>query len=297
MDVYEYDGGDRALRAASRRRPSPGILAAVPPEGRDPIRIGLQYLQTSRLMGVDFVLRHPPRVRALDPERPPVPPAVPGQLTFGSAAAPPAELDPRRKEAALEELRRRHEGQCPHCTRATAHTRIVFGEGDPDARLMFVGEAPGEEEDRTGRPFVGRAGRKLDEMIRAMGLERQQVYIANLLKSRPPDNRTPLPDEVDGCAPYLAEQIAIIRPEVLVALGAPAARWLLKTAEGITRLRGQWRAYTDGALTIPAMATFHPAFLLRRYTLDTRSKVWSDLQEVLRFLAGRPPRAREGGAG
>jgi DNA polymerase len=152
---------------------------------------------------------------------------------------------------------------------------------------MFVGEAPGEEEDRTGRPFVGRAGQKLDEIISAMGLRRQDVYIANVLKSRPPDNRTPLPDEADACGPYLVEQIGIIRPLVLVALGSPAAKYLLQTSAGITQLRGQWALYQDlvASLSIPVMPTFHPAYLLRNYTADTRRKVWADMQAVMERLA------------
>lgn len=150
---------------------------------------------------------------------------------------------------------------------------------------MFVGEAPGEEEDRTGRPFVGRAGQKLDEIIKAMGMTREQVYIANVLKSRPPENRTPLPNEVEACAPFLAEQIAIIQPKVLVALGGPAAKWLLRCDTGITRLRGQWALYECDDLHIPVMPTFHPAYLLRNYTVDTRKKVWSDMQEALKKVS------------
>jgi DNA polymerase len=150
---------------------------------------------------------------------------------------------------------------------------------------MFIGEAPGEEEDRTGRPFVGRAGQKLDEIIAAMKMRREQVYIANILKSRPPNNRTPLLPEVEACAPFLREQIRIIRPAVIVALGGPAAKMLLQTDTGITRLRGQWGTYADGDLRIPVMPTFHPAYLLRNYTRDTRQKMWSDMQAVLERLA------------
>jgi DNA polymerase len=149
---------------------------------------------------------------------------------------------------------------------------------------MFIGEAPGEEEDRTGRPFVGRAGRKLEEILEAMEMQRQQVYIANILKSRPPGNRTPLPGEVEGCASFLAEQIRIIRPTVIVGLGGPAVKWLLRTSEGITRLRGTWGVYFDGALSVAVMPTFHPAYLLRNYTLETRSRVWSDMQAVMARL-------------
>ena len=177
-----------------------------------------------------------------------------------------------------------HDASCPHCTTATYHSQTVFGEGDPDADLMFIGEAPGEEEDRTGRPFVGRAGRKLDEMITAMGLSREQVYIANVLKSRPPNNRTPLQSEVDGCSPFLREQIRVIEPRVIVTVGGPATKLMLDTNVGITRMRGQWAEYIDGERSIPVMPTFHPAYLLRNYTRETREKVWSDLQAVMTRL-------------
>ena len=185
------------------------------------------------------------------------------------------------KAVALDRLRADHDQACPHCTTVTYHTRTVFGEGDADAKLMFIGEAPGEEEDRTGRPFVGRAGQKLNEIIKAMGLEREQVYIANILKSRPPDNRTPLQHEVDACGPFLTEQIRIIQPLAIVALGGPSAKYLLKTEIGITRIRGQWGWFEELELRVPVMPTFHPAFLLRQYTPENRKKVWSDMQAVL----------------
>ena len=250
------------------------------------VRIARQHLETIRLLGVDFVPVPvaTPRL-ALRPK--PCHPEVhvmassTQQLALGYAGEPAPELAPGEKPQALQELAARHDAECPHCTAATAHTRTVFGEGDANADLVFVGEAPGEEEDRTGRPFVGRAGRKLDDMIKAMGLRREDVYIANVLKSRPPGNRTPLPTEVDGCSPFLAQQIRIIRPRVVVALGGPAAKWILRTGEGITRLRGAWGLYIDGSLSVPVMPTFHPAYLLRSYTVDTRGKVWSDMKAVL----------------
>lgn len=191
------------------------------------------------------------------------------------------------KRALLDDVRRRHDAGCPHCVAATFHTQTVFGEGDPNARLMFVGEAPGEEEDKTGRPFVGRAGQLLEKMIVAMGLSRDQVYIANILKSRPPNNATPTPIEVEKCSPYLAEQIRIIRPEVIVALGAPASKFLLRTTEGINKLRGQWWSTEVAGPDIgpiAVMPTYHPAFLLRSYTAENRGKVWSDLQQVMQRL-------------
>jgi DNA polymerase len=232
-----------------------------------------QHVETGLLMGVDFV---PVRSAA----GPAAPPAA-GQME----RAPADDRGRRQRVEALEELRIRHAAACPHCVRATGITNLVFGEGNPAAELMFVGEAPGMEEDRTGRPFVGRAGQKLEEMIRAMGLRREDVYIANVLKARPPDNRTPLPDEVAACAPFLAEQIAIIAPRVIVALGGPAAKFLLGTSAGITRLRGTWSAAVFAGHTVDVMPTFHPAYLLRNYTRDTREKMWSDLQAVIKRLA------------
>lgn len=192
--------------------------------------------------------------------------------------------DLAERERALEALRSRHDAECPHCTVATAHTQTVFGEGNPVAALMFIGEAPGETEDQLGRPFVGRAGQKLDEIIQAMGMKRSDVYIANVLKSRPPGNRTPLQHEIDACGPFLREQIRIIRPRVLVTLGSPATRLMLDTKEGISRLRGVWNEYRDGDLVIPVMPTYHPAYLLRNYTVETRRQVWSDMQAVLKRL-------------
>lgn len=189
--------------------------------------------------------------------------------------------------AALAALREAHDAGCPHCVeQLSSVTHTVFGEGDPEADLMFIGEAPGEEEDRTGRPFVGRAGKKLEEIICAMGLTREAVYIANVLKTRPPNNRTPLQHEVDACAPYLVEQMRIIRPKVVVTLGGPATKLMLGTTVGITQLRGQWAEYIDPdqSYSVPVMPTFHPAYLLRNYTPDTRKKVWSDMQAVMSRL-------------
>jgi len=202
------------------------------------------------------------------------------------------------KSARLEALASAHAEQCPHCTTATAHTRLVFGEGNPDAEIVFVGEAPGETEDRLGRPFVGRAGEKLDEMIAAMGLRRDDVYIANVLKSRPPDNRTPLRHEVEQCGPYLLAQIEVIRPKAIVTLGGPATKLLLASELGITRLRGVFGSLQiarqgddahEGRLEIPVMPTFHPAYLLRNYTPETRRQVWEDLKKVLALLGREAP--------
>lgn len=204
----------------------------------------------------------------------------------------PAPRDADEKAQRLDEIRDRHAATCPHCTRSRAHRNLVFGEGSPDAEIVFVGEAPGETEDELGRPFVGPAGQKLDEMIRAMGLRREDVYIANALKSRPPDNRTPLPDEVERCGPFLIEQLLAIRPKAIVALGGPATKLVTGTEQGITRLRGTWQSWNppegSDCPSIPVMPTYHPSYVLRNYTPKVRGEVWSDLKRVLELLGRRP---------
>lgn len=180
------------------------------------------------------------------------------------------EDDPSARLAALRD----EIGDCKRCKLCEARTKIVFGVGDPRAKLMFVGEGPGADEDAQGEPFVGRAGQKLNEMIRAIGLERKDVYIANVVKCRPPGNRDPEPDEVKTCSPFLVRQIESINPRVIVALGSPATKTLLDTKAGITSLRGRWGSFRG----IPVMPTFHPAYLLRRYTAENRRAVFDDLK-------------------
>jgi DNA polymerase len=159
---------------------------------------------------------------------------------------------------------------------AAGRTRTVPGQGDPNARLVFVGEGPGAEEDRQGLAFVGRAGQLLTKMVESIDLTRDQVFIANILKCRPPGNRTPAPDEIANCLPYLMRQLEILRPKVLCALGGIAAQTLLQTHDGISRLRGRFHPYR-GTLLMP---TFHPAYLLRNYTKDARQKVYDDLLQI-----------------
>jgi DNA polymerase len=165
-------------------------------------------------------------------------------------------------------------GECTRCKLCRGRKNIVFGVGDPAARLMFVGEGPGADEDAQGEPFVGKAGQKLNDMIRSIGLAREQVYIANVVKCRPPQNRDPEPEEIATCSPYLFRQIEAIVPRVIVALGANAVRTLLGTKTGITRLRGNWGSFRG----IPVMPTFHPAYLLRAYTVENRRLVFEDLK-------------------
>jgi DNA polymerase len=168
---------------------------------------------------------------------------------------------------------------CSRCRLSEQRRSVVFGEGAADARVMFVGEGPGAEEDRTGRPFVGQAGKLLDRMILAMGFERSQVYIANVVKCRPPGNRDPKDDEIAACSPFLDRQIDLIRPEVIVALGRFAANRLAGTEKPLGALRGRWSHYKG----VPLLATYHPAYLLR--TPADKRKVWNDLKLVLAKLA------------
>ena len=174
---------------------------------------------------------------------------------------------------------------CPKCALCQTRTNTVFGEGAADARLMFIGEGPGENEDLSGRPFIGRAGELLTKMIAGMGLTREQVYIVNVVKCRPPNNRVPAPDEVAACTPYLERQIEIVRPEAIVTLGLPASQYMLQVKTPMGKMRGQWHAWRG----IRLMPTYHPAYLLRNYTGATRAAVWSDLQMVMKALDLKPP--------
>ena len=167
---------------------------------------------------------------------------------------------------------------CQKCQLAQTRTNTVFGEGNQNASLMFIGEGPGRDEDLRGRPFVGRAGQLLDKMIAAMGLQRQDVYIGNIVKCRPPNNRTPLPEEATACLNYIKWQIYLVRPKVIVLLGATAAHALLNETRGIMRLRGNWLSYQG----IPVMPTYHPAFLLRQE--NAKIDAWHDLQQVMERL-------------
>ena len=201
------------------------------------------------------------------------------------AGAGPTGLAGAGKERELAKIRREVEA-CRLCDLSKTRTNTVFGVGSADARLMFIGEAPGAEEDRRGEPFVGRAGRLLTSMIEAMGLRRDDVYIANILKCRPPGNRDPLPGEVEVCEPYLIRQIEVIGPEVICALGAVSARTLLKTKASISRLRGEFHPYHG----TPLLPTFHPAYLLRNPA--AKKDAWNDLQMVMRKLGLTPPRRK-----
>ncbi len=208
--------------------------------------------------------------------------AVPAPVSAPAAASVPAaavdstdeNISAAKEFNSLDELRDSLAGCC-RCALHRQRNTIVFGEGDPQAKLMFIGEGPGFEEDRSGRPFVGKAGQLLDKMISAMQFSRQEVYIANIVKCRPPDNRAPAPEEAECCMPFLKMQIDLIRPEVIVLLGAVAVKYLLGVSTGITRMRGRWTSFEN----IPVMPTFHPAFLLRQES--AKKEAWQDLQQVM----------------
>ncbi|MFY9609492.1 MAG: uracil-DNA glycosylase [Blastocatellia bacterium] len=190
-----------------------------------------------------------------------------------SASLPVLEPCDTSLEAIREDI-----GDCHRCKLHEHRKTIVFGEGNPQAKLVFIGEGPGAEEDATGRPFVGRAGQLLDKIIAAIGLRRADVYIANVVKCRPPGNRTPERDEVDTCERFLFRQLAFIKPKVIVALGSPAFQCLVGTREPISRARGEWRDLNGVRL----MPTFHPAFLLR--SPDKKREVWEDMKKVRDYL-------------
>jgi len=200
--------------------------------------------------------------------------AAPASRTASPPGTAPLEAPPRGDAPSLDQVRSEL-GECTRCRLHEGRTKLVFGDGDPRAALMFVGEGPGEQEDLQGLPFVGRAGELLTRMIeRGLGIPRSSVYICNIVKCRPPGNRTPLADEVATCRPFLDGQIDAVAPRAIVALGKPAASLLLGRDVSITRVRGIWHEYRG----IPLMPTFHPAFLLRQYTEQNRRLVWEDLK-------------------
>lgn len=224
-----------------------------------------------------------PSQAAVPPPKAVVPVARPAGMLIDTSAAP---ADFEGKQAALEALRQRVLAcrKCQHL--AESRRNVVFGVGNPAARLMFVGEAPGAEEDEQGEPFVGKAGQLLTKIIQTMGLRREDVYIANILKCRPDTpgqatgNRKPTPTEMTTCLPYLLEQIKIIRPEIIVALGGTAVEGLFGKTQGITKVRGQWMEFQG----VPVMPTYHPAYLLRNQSLLEKRKVWEDMMQVMERL-------------
>jgi uracil-DNA glycosylase len=249
------------------------VEAAVASEPRAPVRSALEPQAPVRSAALQPVTIAPVSAKPL------------ASSSEGPAAPSAAPLDLDARKTRLSVLAT----EVTSCTRCGLHagrTQTVFARGDGTSGLCFVGEGPGADEDAQGFPFVGKAGQLLDRMIAAMGFERDDVYVANIVKCRPPNNRKPEIDEMAACMPYLAEQLELLDPQVIVALGATAVQGLLGTSEGITRMRGRWRLYKG---RIAVMPTFHPAYLLR--TPAAKREVWEDLQAVLRQM-GRPIPAR-----
>ncbi|WP_407152644.1 uracil-DNA glycosylase [Bradyrhizobium sp. ORS 86] len=251
--------------------------------------------------GVDCALRDEPINRLEEPDAVPAPaspmpvappnplrplpaamPAVPrSEITVAPDAAIASAREAARTAptlAALRELMETFDG----CALKHTATKLVFADGNPEARVMFVGEAPGRDEDIEGLPFVGRSGKLLDRMIASIGLDRSKAYIANVIPWRPPGNRTPTPQETQVCLPFIQRQIELVNPDVLVTLGNPSTQALLGTREGIMRTRGKWLDFDTGTRTIRAIATFHPAYLLRSPSYKRLS--WQDLRAVAKVL-------------
>jgi uracil-DNA glycosylase family 4 len=247
--------------------------------------------------GVDCALGEEPVNRLADPEAVPPPrapaqparPALAAPVLTGLAEPPPAPdaaivsaREAARTAPTLEALRALLDKFDGCALRSTA-TQLVFADGNPKARVMFVGEAPGRDEDIEGLPFVGRSGKLLDRMIAAIGLDRSKAYIANVIPWRPPGNRTPTPQETQICLPFIQRQIELVNPDILVTLGNPSTQTLLSTREGIMRSRGKWVDYDTGTRMIRALPTFHPAYLLRSPSYKRMS--WQDLRAIAKALA------------
>ena len=204
-----------------------------------------------------------------------------------SFAPPPSGLslfDERIEGDSLERIREAIGGNCTRCKLHKGRTKLVFGVGNPKAELVFVGEGPGRDEDLQGEPFVGRAGKLLTQMIEAMSLRRENVYICNVVKCRPPENRLPEKDEISTCSTFLMRQLAVIQPKVICCLGSCSAQTLLQTTQGISRFRGEWFDFRGSKL----IATYHPAYLLRNP--NAKGEVWKDLQKVMAVLGLQPKR-------
>jgi uracil-DNA glycosylase len=267
--------------------------AAVTPENAPTVQ---QLLAFYLEAGVDCALAEEPIDRLSDSElisaasRPAQPPtarpagAIPVARTEAGPGTEAAILSAReaaRTAPTLDALRALLENFDGCALKATA-TRLVFADGNPQARIMFVGEAPGREEDLEGLPFVGRSGKLLDRMIAAIGLDRTSAYIANVIPWRPPGNRTPTPQETQICLPFIQRQIELVNPDVLVTLGNPSTQTLLETREGIMKTRGRWLEYNTGTRVIRAIATFHPAYLLR--SPGYKRMAWQDLRAIAKAL-------------
>ena len=285
-----------SMREAEERQARGREAASAKPTGAEATALGPPFevdaspdRPTPRPSGE--VRGTPARRVETPPERPRFepPPQPVARATIGAAvpgdAAVGAAREAARGAATLDDLRSALTA-FDGCNLRTTAKRLVFADGDPQARLMLVGEAPGREEDEQGLPFVGRSGRLLDRMLAAIGLDRSSVYIANVVPWRPPGNRTPTPQETEICKPFIARQIELVDPDVLVFLGGAAAAALTGTGEGILRLRGRWMTYETGHRGIAAMPTLHPAYLLRQPI--HKRLAWRDLLEIRRRLIPKP---------
>jgi uracil-DNA glycosylase len=243
-------------------------------------RVVAQRLTSLQQAGITQLPKHGKKAAANTAATATVPKAVMGTPVVEKPVEKPvakAAKQPKDRLAALDILRQEVAG-CTVCPKLQGRTQTVFGVGDPHAKICFLGEAPGADEDRQGEPFVGRAGQLLNKMIVACGLTREEVYILNVLKCRPPENRNPLPDEVENCRGYFERQLDIIKPEVICCLGSIAAKSLLQTETTIGRLRGSWHDFAG----IPVVCTYHPAYLLRNP--PAKGDAWEDLKMMMRKL-------------
>jgi uracil-DNA glycosylase family 4 len=258
LAFYLEAGVDCALgEAPVNRLADPDLAPAPPPRKAAPISVARPMTVAPVLTGLA--------------EPPPLPDAAIASARELARTAPTLDV--------LRELLEKFDG----CALRSTATRLVFADGNPKARIMFVGEAPGRDEDIEGLPFVGRSGKLLDRMIAAIGLDRSKAYIANVIPWRPPGNRTPTPQETQICLPFIQRQIELVDPDVLVTLGNPSTQTLLGTREGIMRTRGKWFDYDTGTRLIRAMPTFHPAYLLRSPSYKRMS--WQDLRAIAKVLA------------
>jgi DNA polymerase len=271
LSFYE----DIGIRLFYRDREAPTLSATEVP--LQAIDVAIDSNRSSR---EEMTLSKPARKPELPKIAPLIPPARPRISPLPMPApAGPSLFESLDKIAGDTLLKVRDDlGECTRCKLHSTRHKIVFGDGNPKAELVFVGEGPGADEDAQGLPFVGRAGKLLTQMIEAMGLQRKDVYICNVVKCRPPENRQPEEDEVNTCSPFLFRQIDVIAPKVIVCLGAVAAKTLLKTNRGISQFRGEWLEFRGRKL----LATYHPAYLLRNP--PAKSEVWKDLQKVMAVL-------------
>src|SRR5437870_9007196 len=279
-------------RNSRRRMPTSSWPTTSPPKARDSIKTQISlrcfpvmdHFSTPELQKEQTLLKPAgkPVVQKLAPPMSAVSPKIALPVTAG-----PSLFDAADKIVGDTLLRIREDlGECTRCKLYKHRHKIVFGDGSPKAQLVFVGEGPGADEDAQGLPFVGRAGKLLTQMIEAMGLQRKDVYICNVVKCRPPENRQPEEDEVSTCSPFLFRQIDTIAPKVVVCLGAVAAKTLLQTNRGISQFRGEWLDYRGSKL----LATYHPAYLLRNP--NAKGEVWKDLQKVMAVLGLQVKRAK-----